>query len=59
LTLSPRVAKLDRRLADPAAAPAVVVCRPSGLVEGFPAPPIGRYTTLHEDEGSAGPPKAR
>jgi hypothetical protein len=32
---------------------------PSGLVESFPTPPVDRYTTLREGEGSAGPPEAR
>jgi hypothetical protein len=38
---------------------AVEVRWPSGLVESYPAPPIDRYTTLREGEGSATPPKAR
>jgi len=38
---------------------AVEVRWPSGLVEAFSGPPIDRYTTLREGEGSAGPPKAR
>jgi len=38
---------------------AVEVRWPSGLVEGFPVPPVDRYTTLREGTGSATPPNAR